>query len=99
MDTLFELPPPQKTRLQTVMEQHGIETWDNNDPTDPRRWMAYLMPACRKLGYGLTEKSDMVEIHGKVCRLVGSAGYSGCGAIEVEAVLVVCKQNNLHVIL
>lgn len=41
-----------------------------NKPDEWSKWMAMLMPACRKLGYGVTETSGMAEIGAKVGRLV-----------------------------
>lgn len=98
-DTLFELPPPNKTRLQALMEKHSIETLDSDESMGNGRWLAMLMPACRKLGYGVTEKSDMFDIIAKVGRLVDEAGYSGYGPTEVDAVVALCRQNKIACVL
>lgn len=97
-DMLFDVPI-QKTRLEIVMEKYGIETLDSDASMGNARWMAYLMPACRNLGYGVTETSDIVDVMMKVCRLVDEAGYSGYGATEMEAVLDVCRNNQIMVCL
>lgn len=99
MDELFDIPR-NKTRLEIVKEENGIETADCGDNSmGDARWLALLMPACRKLGYGVTETSDFMDIMIKVCRLVDEAGYSGYGATEEAAVLELCRQNQIYITL
>lgn len=95
---LFDVPR-NKTRLQLVKEQHGIETHDSEASMGDARWLALLMPACRKLGYGVTEQSNMVEIMAHVGRLVDEAGYSGYGPTEADAVLALAAQNKIPIVL
>lgn len=97
-DMLFEVPK-NKTRLEACKEKHGIETLDSDESMGDARWVAVLMPSARQLGYGLTDKSDFFEVWGKVCRLLDETGLSGYGKTEVDAVVAVCRQNGIEVVL
>lgn len=98
MDELFDVPR-NKTRLQIVKEDNGIETHDCGEAWGDSRWIAMLMPACRKLGYGVTATSSMADIMLLVCRLVDEGEYSGYGPTELDAVLALCRQNQIYITL
>ena len=99
-ETPFLLEVPiQQTRMEIAMEKYQIQTHDSGDRTDPGRWMAMLMPKCRKLGYGVTETSDLIDVMMKVCRIADDAGYTAYAPTEMEAVLDLCRQNQITICL
>lgn len=55
-------------------------------PKDEGPWMAMLMPAARKMGYGATETSTLFDVMMKVGRLTDEAEISVYGSTEREAV-------------
>lgn len=91
---MFDVPI-QQTRLEIAMEKYQIQTHDSHDRTNPGRWMAMLMPKCRKLGYDVTETSDLTDVMMKVGRLADEAGYTAYAPTEMEAVLDLCRQNQI----
>lgn len=98
-DQLLAEVAVQPTRLQQVKKQIGIETLDSGGAGDPLRWMAVLMAPCRRMGYGVTQDSDVIDIITKVGRLVDEGGFAGYGATEADAVVEVCRLNKIPVVL
>lgn len=100
-DSLFELPPPQKTKLQLVKEQHTIYTHHTPGMGEGMDWMAVLMPPVWKLGecYGVKHGDDIPTCYSHIARLIDEGDYSGYGNTEVEAIIELCQQNKIAVIL
>lgn len=83
--------PSLRARLTAFKNANGIET-HNSGGTDDGRWLAAHLPSCRKLGYGVTEKSSLIDCSCKVGRLMDEAGYTAYGPGELSAIRKLCEQ-------
>lgn len=95
---LIEVPrdrPTWRMELRAFKEQHGIQTHDDHDPTNPGRWLAVLMEPCRKFGYGVTATSDLFDLICKVGRLMDESGYTAYAKTELQAIRLLCDQNQI----
>lgn len=99
-DTLFELPPPNKTRLQALKETHGIETHHADLLPKDHPWSACHMPSARELAAGYDETvADIGEAAAKFCRLLDEQGLLVTGETEADAVITLCRNLNIPCVL
>lgn len=99
MKMLFDVPK-NKTRLEIAMEKHTIHTHDSGwSDEDFPRWVAVLMEPVWRMGYGVKEGDDIGTCYMHVGRLIDEGEFSGYGATEKEAVLDVCRKNQIMVVL
>ena len=82
---LFEVQR-NKTRLELVKEQHGIETYHTPGMDDP--WMA-ILPSHSDKG------KDIMTIFADYCRLYDEAGHVGYGNTEDGAIVALAHQLKL----
>ena len=89
--------PSRRSKIKAFKTLHGIETHHcgNMDRKD-HPWIAALMPQCRTLGYGVTDKSDLSDCIIKVERLMYEAGYLVTGETELKAIRTLCKANKIE---
>lgn len=98
---LMDVPkdsPTHRERLDAIKREFGIETHDS-EWTGEMRWLAAHMPSCRKLGYGVTETSDLFDCVSKVCRLMDESGCCDYGETEREAIRQLIKNLDLPIII
>lgn len=98
-DTLFPLPPRQKSRLQIAKETHTIHTLHSPGMDAGLDWIAVLMPPVWEMGYGVKEGMSIAECYSHVARLIDEGEFSGYGQTEAGAVLDVCRKNRIEIIL
>jgi len=92
---LLDVPkshPSRKERIEAFKKLHGIETHCAKGETDDEypKWMAAHLPSARKLGYGCTETSTLIECVLNVARLMDETGIADHGKTEAEAIRRVC---------
>lgn len=104
MSLLFDVPK-NKTRLELVKEKHTIWTHCapgipvGEDAQDDYPWLAVLMPKVWTLGYGVKENDGIPLCFSLVGLLIDERGYSGYGRTEAEAVLDLCRKNQIMIVL
>ena len=89
-DTLFDLPPPQETRLEKIKRENGIWTHHAKVPVDP--WTAWLLP-------DISNDAEFMEQVSRYCRMHDESGHIGYGDTEADAVSQLCKQMNIPCVL
>lgn len=97
---LFEVPktaPSRRDKIKAFKAEHVIETHHCGSMSRKEHpWMACLMSSARKLGYGVTEKSDLFDIIAKVGRLADEAGICVTGETEIQAIRTLCENNGIE---
>lgn len=95
---LFDVPR-NRTRLEIAMEKHTIHTLRSPGMGPGLDWLAVLMKPVWQMGYGVKEGIDIVECYAHVGRLIDEGDFSGYGDTEEEAVLDVCRKNQIQIVL
>jgi hypothetical protein len=88
-DTLFELPEPNKTRLELFKEKHSVWTFQSKDPNYP--WTAWIFGGCKT-------RDEAVK---RVMRIFDSEGHGkgGYGPTEEDACIDLAKKHNITITL
>ena len=98
---LFDVPR-NKTRLELIKEQHGIET-HNAGPHWGRKnhpWSACHMPSARELAQDCDDTvKDIADAVAKFCRLLEEQGLLVTGETEADAVVELCRNLEIPCVL
>lgn len=99
-DLLFDVPR-NKARLEIAKETHGIETFRSSIDRKDKPWMAIVRPVIVKAleGYEDVSKMEFGQIFAGYCRLLDDWNLVGYGETEADAVLDVCRNCEIGVIL
>lgn len=92
---LFNIPR-NRTRLEQFKAKQQIET--HHAPRCEMPWAALHLPTARKYGYGVHEKSGLMDCVAKVGRLLDESGVMGYGLTEADAIVATCKACNITVL-
>ncbi len=93
---MFDVPKA-PTKRQLAKQLNGIVTHYSSNCEMP--WMAAHMPSIYKMGYGVKHGMSVGECFSLVCRLIEEAGYCAYGNSEDEAIIQLCKQLGISIIL
>lgn len=88
--------PTRKQRLESLKQSFGIEThFSKAFEIDDNPWIAGHLPTARRMGYGVTDKSDLFDCVAKIGRLMEDNGSLVEGRTEREAIHLLCKNLGL----